>query len=137
MQVNNLVFVFIIILAIFLIIKPFTEKFDENTMEFVPLGAQRYGLRSDPLNYRSIDSNYISANRHIRLNNAGGVMFESSNPPQGKHCTQVNCPNNTNEFDALDTCWKCGKPGCTSPACASCVNCSTAHNLQKIWPRNA
>lgn len=137
MEVNRLILAFIIILAIFWVIQPFNEKFNENTMEFVPIGQQRFGLRSDPLNLRSIENNYISANRHIRLNNNGGMMFESSYPPHGKHCTKVSCPNNTDAYDELDTCWKCGKPGCISPACASYADCSTAQNLQKIWPRNA
>lgn len=134
MEVNNLVFVFIIILLVFWVFKPFTEGFSENTMEFVPLGAQRHDLRSVPLNYRSIDYNYISPNRHFRLNDSNGVMTESSFPPQGKNCRKVSCPTNTNEFDGLDTCWNCGDPGCVSPACASCADCASAQNLQKIWP---
>jgi len=136
MEVNKLVVVFIIILIFFWIVQPFfNEQFSQNTMEFVPYGDQRYGLRSDPLNYRPIADSYISANRNIRLNEAGGMMFEADNPPQGKHCRKVDCPINTDEFDALDTCWKCGKPGCVSPACASCADCADVHNLKKLWPR--
>ncbi len=87
------------------------EYFDKNTVEFVALGEERYGLRGDLLRRSDIARLYMRPDRHIRLNDTSGMMYESNFKPaeEGKKgCKKTQCPEHTDEYDQLDTCWNCG-----------------------------
>jgi len=72
----------------------------------------------------NIASMFISPYRHIRLNDGNGVMWESSAPPTlyDNSCHRAQCPQGTNEFDNMDTCWKCDE------------NVVYEMNVPYIWP---
>jgi hypothetical protein len=87
------------------------EGFDSNTVEFVPYGCPRYGLRGDKLSLAPADRIFRGPDRHIRLSQSNGVIWEADHPPAMdglKGCRTEQCPTNTNEFDNQDTCYKCG-----------------------------
>jgi len=75
------------------------------------LDDPRFGLRGDRLYRRDIASSFISPYRNIRLSASNGVMWESSMPPTifDNSCHRAQCPQNTNEYDSMDTCWKCDR----------------------------
>jgi len=101
---------FVIILAIW-VVYPFMEGFNASTNEFVPVGDVRYGLRGDKLRRVPISKYFIGPNRNIRLSQSNGMMWEADASPEEQgipDCHKTQCPTNTNEFDSMDTCWKCG-----------------------------
>ena len=108
---QNLVAIFLAVIFLWWVCKPSeTEGFDEKTVEFVPVGSDRYGLRGEELRRSDIDTLYIKPDREIRLNHNGGQMWISNNTPAEEgdpNCRKVKCPCNT-EYDNEDTCWKCG-----------------------------
>lgn len=106
--------VVIVILVILLLYCLYTyfirENFDATTSEFVPVGSERYGLRGDLLRQSDIARIFISPYRNIRLNQTGNMMYESSLPPaqEGLHgCRRVPCTIGVDEYDSMDTCWRC------------------------------
>jgi hypothetical protein len=109
---KDFVLVFLIIVLLWCIFRSYkqTEAFDGASSEFLPVGADRYGLRGDLLNRSSIDNWYASNNRQIMLNNGEGEMWQANGTPPSfgiKDCRKVKCPIN-GEYDHQDTCWKCG-----------------------------
>ncbi len=113
MKLNkDIVFVFLIIVLLWWIIKPVSEvAFNPGTYEFVPIGSERYGLRGDKLKRSDISNLYMSPERNIRLSHSTGEMWESEYTPESEGiagCRKVQCPTNHNGYDSLDTCWKCG-----------------------------
>lgn len=121
---QKLIIVIIVILLVWWVIRPDRmEPFNQNTTEFVPVGSDRYGLRSDPLRRRSIDDYYI-VNRQIRLHPTSNMMYESNKTPEQEGvqgCRRVACPTNTNEYDAGDSCWMCGD------------ECQSKLDVKSIW----
>ena len=121
---KNIVLVFLIIVLLWVLLRPYTESFSSDTTEFVPVGEQRYGLRGDPLRASSIDNWYMSPNRQIMLSDSSGEMWQANGTPPSfgiKGCRKVNCPHN-GEYDKNDTCWKCGN------------DCPTKTPLPELWP---
>lgn len=100
----------ILVILIWIIFSKKIEFFDRHTREFVPVGYTRFGLRGDLLKKSLLDKYYIRPNRHIRLSQSGSMMRENNCPPKDKYmeeCQKVPCPD-VDEYDDLDTCWKCG-----------------------------
>nr|QBK88572.1 MAG: hypothetical protein LCMiAC01_02490 [Mimivirus LCMiAC01] len=109
---ETIIIIIVLVVILWLLYGRRMEGFDQDTVMFVPVGEPRYGLRGDLLDTRDIRYNYISPVRHIRLHNSNNQMWESDNPPSEegiKDCGKVPCPINTDEYDKMDTCWKCGK----------------------------
>lgn len=110
----EIVFIIIIIICLIWVFRPLFETFEgfDNTGNvFVPVGYPRYGLRGDRLRRSDISKYYISPRRNIRLNHSNNVIWESNLSPIKENicgCGKAECPLNNNEFDNLDTCWKCG-----------------------------
>jgi len=129
MQIDkNCILIFLVILLAWWVLKPSFEGFGADTQEFLPVGVQRYGLRGDPLRSRPYDDFMISPDRQMRLNHSGGVMWESNLAPGDEGvegCGKVPCPNNTNEFDCKDSCWKCGS------------GCQAKLRVPDIWPHTS
>lgn len=107
--------ILIIILLITVIVLVFSasipEYFDQKTVEFVPVNAQRYGLRSDKIHSTDIAKYYRSPYRNIILDPTSGQMWESDRPPNAEGingCNKISCPPLYNDYDSLDTCWQCG-----------------------------
>lgn len=114
---KELIFVFLIILLLWLLIKPNrdntnnNEGFDAKTVEFVPVGNDRYGLRGEKLDTYDIADLYIGPERKIALHPSSEIMWVSDFSPEEElisNCTNVSCPTNENDFDNLDTCYQCG-----------------------------
>ena len=106
-----LIMMLVIIASVFLYSASIPEYFDAKTVEFVPVGAQRYGLRSDKIHGTDIAKYYRSPYRNIILNPTSGQMWESDRPPYQEDvsgCTKISCPPLYNDYDSLDTCWQCG-----------------------------
>lgn len=114
---NEIMLVFLAVIFIWFMFNQFKNKnegFDDQTVMFVPVGEQRYGLRGEPLRSYDIKENYISANRHLAMHPSGNVMWTSNNAPEEEKitgCNQVQCQNFgvVNDFDNLDTCHQCGQ----------------------------
>lgn len=114
---RNVVIVFLVIVLLWLIIRSMypskgksTESFNADGTEFPPVGCPRYGLRGDKLRSSDIANWYIRPDRQIRLNHSSGEMWQANRTPTQdgiKGCYKVRCPIN-DEYDSLDTCWKCG-----------------------------
>lgn len=105
-----IIIILIIILVIWCLYPYFVEPFNANVTEFVPVGYPRHGLRGDLLRTSDISNNFIRPDRHIRLHQSNGEMWESNNSPIDENisnCNMVKCPDNDG-YDDLDTCWKCG-----------------------------
>ena len=110
-EIVMLIIMLLIILIIIVYSSGLPEYFDEKTVEFVPVGAQRYGLRSDKLKSSDIAKYYKSPYRNIVLDPTSGQMWESDNPPAVEGipgCSQIQCPPLYNDYDPLDKCWQCG-----------------------------
>ena len=123
---KNLLFVFLLIVFLWWVFGPRMEGFDSNSMEFVPLGVDRYGLRGDKLRRSSIDKYFYSPNRKVRLSHSNAWMYQGHQSPTGEGvpgCYQVPCPQNGG-YDNLDTCWKCGS------------QCPTAMKIPAIHPHS-
>lgn len=121
---KEVVALFLLVILAIWVIYPFFENFDVTTSEFVPEGADRYGLRGDLLRRSSIKKYFIRPDRNIRLSHSDGEMWESNNPPAlegNKDCVKVACPSNDG-YDNLDTCWKCGS------------QCREKMRIPDIWP---
>jgi hypothetical protein len=115
MNINkDIISVVLVIIFLWLIVRILTsnsEGFDAKSVEFVPVGHDRYGIRGDYLRSSDIAKNYIGTNRHLAVHPTGNIMWESDLPPHKEgipKCQQVPCPQNQNDADYLDTCWKCG-----------------------------
>lgn len=111
MERINKELIIIIALVVFAlwVLYPFFENFDATTSEFVPYGADRYGLRGNLLHRRSIKDFYIRPDRRVRLSLSGGDMWESNYSPSEvgiKDCRQVKCPEQG--YDNIDVCFQCG-----------------------------
>lgn len=108
---KEVVVIFLIVVLALWVMWPFFEGFDASGSEFVPVGADRYGLRGEPLRRSSIEKYFIRPDRRIRLSQSGGEMWEGNNDPASegmKDCKKVPCP--ANGYDNIDTCYKCGNP---------------------------
>jgi len=121
MELNKVICIFVIIILVWFILKSLkqnTEQFGANTLKFVQIGKDRYGLRGDKLNTYSIDKHYRNPNRQIVLNATSGQMWMSDNSPNNEGidgCNKITCPSNYNDYDESDTCWKCGTINPTKP----------------------
>lgn len=110
------ILLFFLIVILWFFIRPSRgeeDPFDPTVTEFVPVGDLRHDLRGYPLHAASIDRQYLSPNRQIRLSQTGGEMSISDVPPgdQGlKGCEKVSCPPLINSYDSSDTCWHCQEP---------------------------
>lgn len=70
-----------------------------------PNDPDSYGLRGDLLYRKKIVP--TCAIRHVMLNDAGGMVWESDTSPQVqgiKNTKQISCPN-IDSYDANDVCW--------------------------------
>lgn len=108
---NNIFLVIIVLFFLCWIMQPRSEAFDAKTVEFVPVGDQRYGLRGDKLRSGDIARLYIGPRRKIAVHPSSEIMWESDLPPYEEAipgCKKVPCPSNENDFDKLDTCYQCG-----------------------------
>ena len=107
MSQEDCIGILVIIILVWFIMRTRNEGFSADTREFVPVGSQRYGLRSDPLSYRDIRTDYIGENRHILTSPTGVEIYQSNDPPTkyGNNYQQVQCRNIPSEYGSNDTCW--------------------------------
>jgi len=108
---RNVVIAIIVIILVIWLLRPYFERFDDISSVSLPVGSPLYGLRGEPLRYRSITDNYISPRRQVRLSQSNGDMWDSDFTPAQEGiegCYNVPCPNVG--YDAQDTCWKCNTP---------------------------
>ena len=70
---NEIILIVAICLILFWFIYQRKEGFDKNTVMFVPIGEERYGLRGDRLRRSNISRTYMRPDRHVVLN-------QTSNP---------------------------------------------------------
>lgn len=88
------------------------EQFD--TTAFYGQNAPLYGLRGEIIKQVPVGDYYIRPDRHIRLSETGGFMWQSNLSPydEGNHdCRKVKCPTYDDQqvYDNIDNCWKCSK----------------------------
>jgi hypothetical protein len=113
MKINEqiiILFLGIILFWFFICNKYKNESFDAKSVEFVPVGEARYGLRGDLIRTGDIAQHYINPERQIALHPSSEIMWESDYAPHEegiKGCNKVNCPVNPS-FDKMDSCWQCG-----------------------------
>lgn len=107
---DNIQLIILVIILLWYMNPSMFEPFGENTLEFLPVGRDRYGLRGDLLRRSDIRNNYIDVNRQVRLHPSSGDMYASSATPEEEGiegCTKVDCPCNTDGYKG-DACWSCG-----------------------------
>ena len=108
---NQLVVLFVVLFVVWWFWSQNQEGFDSNTVEFVPYGCPRHGLRGEQLQSAPADRVFIRPDRQMRLNHTSGLMWEANHPPSMDGipgCRKVGCPTNTNEYDNMDSCYTCG-----------------------------
>lgn len=109
---ETIVIIFLVVIFLWMVMKPKRgEGFDADTVEFVPVGSDRYGLRGEPLIRRPTSDYFIRPDRQVRLNNSGGDMYVSNYAPHEEGiegCQKTQCPMSWGGFDSSDECWNCG-----------------------------
>lgn len=105
------IIIIVILVVLLFFIFPMREGFDKQTLEIVPVNAPDYGLRGDLLKTNDIAQLYMSPYQQVIINPSGGFMWSSDFRPNvwNNQCKTIACPNNLNNYDALDTCWDCNK----------------------------
>lgn len=105
MQGQIIITVLVALLVLMLVLSFFRkESFDADMREFVPVGADRYGLRGNLIQSIPISVNYIKKDQDVMLSQTSGEKWVSNFAPQGQNCNRVDCPG---WYDKLDQCWKC------------------------------
>lgn len=110
---NKYLVLILVIIALMWFMKVNKENFDPHGVEFVPVGADRYGLRGDLLYRRSVSDYYIRPDRRVRLNDSSGEMYVSNFDPidEGlKGCKKMQCPMTSRwegSYDNNDQCYNC------------------------------
>ena len=108
----------VVVLIIIFFLVPKIEKFDKNTVMFVPVGEKRYDLRGEYKVSSPYEQIYMKPNRQVRIHHTSNPMYISDeSPPQEgrKGCKLIPCPPNNNEYDQYDTCWDCSAPHIGQP----------------------
>ena len=104
----TIILALIVVALIFMMASNMYEGFSADTTEFVPVGAVRHGLRGDRLYTRDISTNFLPTGRLIRLNHAGGLMWEADGRvTSAEGCMKVPCPHGTHFYSQEDTCVMC------------------------------
>lgn len=116
MEINRNLVLIILIVLVGVYLMSCNEGFSADTTTFVPVGAQRYGLRGEPLQASPFEKVFIPTPHHIRINHTGGLMYKSRVSPtvEGiEGCAKVACPIDSPEFQG-NMCWQCDD-GCPDP----------------------
>lgn len=104
------------------------ERFDQDGVEFLPVGETKYDLRGERLTRIPVGDYYVRPDRQIKLSGTDGFTWDANMSPKDQDfpysdkCVKVECPKYSTAYDGYgedasivydreDVCWKCDR-GC-------------------------